>query len=168
MLRLRKITPCLWFNDQAEAAVAFYTGIFRNSRIIEVSRYGKAGKEIHGHAPGSVMTIVFELDGQTFTALNGGPQFKFNEAVSLQVVCENQEEVDHYWQRLAEGGDPRAQQCGWLKDRFGVSWQVFPERLMDMFADAGSDKSERAFAAMMQMKKFDLAALERAYAGKAA
>ena len=168
MSRLRKITPCLWFNDEAEAAVGFYTGIFRNSRIIEVSRYGKAGKEIHGHMPGSVMTIVFELDGQTFTALNGGPQFKFNEAVSLQVVCENQEELDHYWQRLTEGGDPRAQQCGWLKDKFGVSWQVFPERLMDMFADAGTEGSERAFAAMMQMKKFDLAALERAYAGKAA
>jgi predicted 3-demethylubiquinone-9 3-methyltransferase (glyoxalase superfamily) len=168
MSRLRKITPCLWFDDDAEDAVAFYTGIFENSRIIEVSRYGKAGQDVHGHKPGSVMTIAFELDGQTFTALNGGPQFKFNEAISLQVACTSQQEIDYFWQRLTEGGDPKAQQCGWLRDRFGVSWQVFPERLMDMFADAGSAKAERAFAAMMQMKKFDLAALERAYEGKAA
>ncbi len=167
MSRLRKITPCLWFDDEAEQAVAFYTSIFRESRIIEISRYGEAGRAIHGHEPGSVMTIVFELDGQTFTALNGGPQFRFNEAISLQVVCQTQQEIDYYWQRLTEGGDPKAQQCGWLRDRFGVSWQVFPERLMDMFAGARSAKSERAFAAMMQMKKFDLAALERAYEGKA-
>jgi predicted 3-demethylubiquinone-9 3-methyltransferase (glyoxalase superfamily) len=167
MSRLRKITPCLWFDDDAEDAVAFYTGIFENSRIIEVSRYGKAGQDVHGHKPGSVMTIAFELDGQTFTALNGGPQFKFTEAISLQVVCASQQEIDYFWQRLTEGGDPQAQQCGWLKDKFGVSWQVFPERLMNMFADAGSANSERAFAAMMQMKKFDLAALERAYAGNA-
>jgi predicted 3-demethylubiquinone-9 3-methyltransferase (glyoxalase superfamily) len=118
---VRKIAPCLWFDDQAEAAAGFYTGIFRNSKIVRISRYGKAGQEVHRRPPGSVLTVAFELDGQLFTALNGGPVFKFNEAISLQVFCETQEEVDYYWERLSAGGDAAAQQCGWLKDRFGVS-----------------------------------------------
>jgi predicted 3-demethylubiquinone-9 3-methyltransferase (glyoxalase superfamily) len=165
MPTLRTITPCLWFDGQAEAAVAFYTAIFPRSKTLATSRYTKAGHAIHGQPAGAVMTIAFELDGQTFTALNGGPHFKFNEAISLQVICKNQDEVDHYWKRLAHGGDPRAQQCGWLKDRFGVSWQVVPERVMTIFADNGSAGAERAMVALLQMKKLDIAALERAYSG---
>ncbi len=122
MSTVQGITPCLWFDDQAEAAVGLYTGIFKNSRITQTARYGEAGKEIHGRPPGSVMTIAFELDGQGFTALNGGPVFRFTEAVSFQVNCDSQQEVDRYWDLLSAGGDPAAQQCGWLKDRFGLSW----------------------------------------------
>jgi predicted 3-demethylubiquinone-9 3-methyltransferase (glyoxalase superfamily) len=124
---VQRITPCLWFDDQAQEAAEFYTAIFRNSRIIKIARYGEAGREAHGRPPGSVMTVAFELDGQAFTALNGGPIFKFNEAVSLQINCEAQEEVDHYWNALSKGGDDQAQQCGWLKDKFGLSWQVVPD-----------------------------------------
>jgi predicted 3-demethylubiquinone-9 3-methyltransferase (glyoxalase superfamily) len=119
-----RITPCLWFDDQAEAAANFYTGIFRNSRVTSIARYGEAGREVHGKPAGSVMIVAFELDGQAFTALNGGPVFTFNEAISFQVRCETQADVDHYWEKLSEGGDERAQQCGWLKDRYGVSWGV--------------------------------------------
>ena len=162
---VRKIAPCLWFDDQAEAAAGFYTGIFRNSKIVRISRYGKAGQEVHRRPPGSVLTVAFELDGQLFTALNGGPVFKFNEAISLQVFCETQEEVDYYWERLSAGGDERAKQCGWLKDRFGVSWQVVPTALLDMIGDPNSERSERAMTAMLKMKKLDIAELKRAYAG---
>ena len=165
MAVISKITPCLWFDDQAEAAVAFYTGIFRNSKVTTVSRYGEAGKEIHGKAPGSVMVVAFELEGQTFTALNGGPMFKFTEAISFQVNCESQAEVDHYWTKLAEGGDPSAQQCGWLKDRYGVSWQIVPAVLVEMITDPDPGKSQRAMTAMLQMKKIDIGKLRRAYAG---
>ena len=119
-----KITPCLWFDDQAEEAAQFYTAIFPNSRITSITRYPEAGQEVHGRPAGSVMVAGFELDGQPFTALNGGPIFQFNEAVSFQVICENQEEIDRYWERLGEGGDPKAQQCGWLKDRFGLPLQL--------------------------------------------
>jgi predicted 3-demethylubiquinone-9 3-methyltransferase (glyoxalase superfamily) len=161
----QKITPCLWFDSQAEAAAVFYTGIFRNSRIGRITRYGKEGFEIHGQPAGSVMTVEFELDGQPFTALNGGPIFRFNEAVSFQVPCETQEEVDFYWDRLAEGGDPQAQQCGWLKDRFGLSWQVFPRMLTEWVGDPDSEKSQRAMKAMLQMKKIDLEAIRQAYDG---
>jgi predicted 3-demethylubiquinone-9 3-methyltransferase (glyoxalase superfamily) len=126
MATTQRISPCLWFADQADEAARFYTGIFPNSRITATTRYGAAGREFHGQAPGSVMTVAFELDGQSFTALNGGPVFTFNEAISLQVKCATQEEIDHYWEKLSDGGDPRAQQCGWLKDRYGVSWQVSP------------------------------------------
>jgi predicted 3-demethylubiquinone-9 3-methyltransferase (glyoxalase superfamily) len=161
----QKITPCLWFDDQAEEAVAFYGGIFKNSKIVTVSRYGEAGKEIHGRPAGSVMTIAFELDGQTFTALNGGPVFKFNEAISLQVNCETQAEVDHFWTRLSEGGDPSAQQCGWLKDRYGVSWQIVPRVLVELIMDPDAAKSQRVMTAMLRMKKIDIAALRRAHAG---
>jgi predicted 3-demethylubiquinone-9 3-methyltransferase (glyoxalase superfamily) len=161
----QKITPCLWFDDEAEAAVTFYTGIFMNSKVVSVSRYGEAGHEIHGKPAGTVLTVAFELEGQVFTALNGGPVFKFNEAISFQVDCETQEEVDYYWEKLSEGGDPKAQQCGWLKDKYGVSWQVVPRVLVEMMSDPDSEKSGRAMEAMLQMKKIDIAALKRAYWG---
>lgn len=160
-----KITPCLWFDNQAEEAAAFYTAIFSNSRIGRISRYGKEGFEIHGRPEGSAMTVEFELDGQPFTALNGGPVFKFNEAVSFQVMCETQEEVDYYWDRLGAGGDEQAQQCGWLKDRYGLSWQVVPRALVDLVGDPGSASSQRAMKAMLQMKKIDLEAIRQAYDG---
>jgi predicted 3-demethylubiquinone-9 3-methyltransferase (glyoxalase superfamily) len=162
---MQRIAPCLWFDDQAEEAARFYTGIFKNSRIGKISRYGKAGYEIHHRPAGTVMTVEFELDGQTITALNGGPAFKFNEAISLQINCENQEEIDYYWEKLGAGGDKKAQQCGWLKDRYGLSWQVVPTVLAEMFGDPESKKSERAMQAMLQMKKLDIAELKRAYAG---
>jgi predicted 3-demethylubiquinone-9 3-methyltransferase (glyoxalase superfamily) len=161
----QRISPCLWFDDQAEEAARFYTGIFKNSRIGRITRYGKAGYEIHHRPAGSVMTVEFELDGQPFTALNGGPQFKFNEAISFQIDCENQKEVDYYWEKLTAGGDKNAQVCGWLKDKFGVSWQVVPTVLAEMVGDPDSQKSQRAMQAMLQMKKLDIAELKRAYAG---
>ena len=160
-----RITPCLWFDDQAEEAVRFYTAIFRNSKIVSTTRYGEAGKEIHGKPAGTVMTVAFELDGQAFTALNGGPVFQFNEAISFQIHCETQEEVDYYWEKLCEGGDEKAQQCGWLKDKFGASWQVVPSVLAEMIQDPTSEPSQRAMQAMLQMKKIDIAELRRAYAG---
>ena len=166
-MQLRKITPCLWFDDRAEEAARFYTSVFRNSRIGRITRYGEAGREIHGRPAGSVMTVGFEVDGQTFTALNGGPHFQFNEAISFQVMCETQEEIDHYWAKLSDGGDPNAQQCGWLKDRFGVSWQIVPTGLLDMLGDPESERSQRAMEAMLRMKKLDLAALRRAHDGSA-
>jgi predicted 3-demethylubiquinone-9 3-methyltransferase (glyoxalase superfamily) len=162
---VKRIAPCLWFDDQAEKAARYYTAIFKNSRIGRVSRYGEAGREIHGRPPGSVLTVEFELDGQPFTALNGGPVFKFNEAISLQVHCATQKEVDYYWEKLSRGGDKKAQQCGWLKDKFGVSWQVVPTILPKMISDPDRGKSQRAFEAMMQMKKFDIDKLKKAYAG---
>lgn len=165
MEKIHKVTPCLWFDDQAEDAARFYTGIFPNSRIVTVSRYGEAGREVHGRPAGTVMAVAFELSGQGFTALNGGPIFKFNEAISLQVNCETKEEVDHYWGKLSAGGDPRAQQCGWLKDRYGVSWQVVPVALPRMLADPDLAKSERVMNALLQMKKLDVDGLERAYRG---
>jgi predicted 3-demethylubiquinone-9 3-methyltransferase (glyoxalase superfamily) len=161
----QRIAPCLWFEHQAEEAAKFYTGIFKNSRIGKISRYGDAGREIHRRPSGSVMTVTFELDGQEFTALNGGPIFTFNEAISFQVYCRDQEEVDYYWEKLGEGGDERAKQCGWLKDKYGVSWQVVPSALIDIVSDPTSEKSQRAMTAMLQMKKIDIAAMERAYAG---
>lgn len=164
-MRMTRIVPCLWFADQAEQAAAFYTSIFKNSRIINTTRYGSAGVEIHGRPAGSVMTVDFELDGQRFTALNGGPIFTFNEAVSFQIMCETQAEVDLYWEKLSDGGDPNAQQCGWLKDRFGLSWQVVPEGMDQMLGDPESEAASRAMTAMLQMKKLDIHALRRAYEG---
>jgi len=164
MALARPITPCLWFADQAEEAARFYTSIFRNSKIGKITRYGEAGREVHRRPPGSVMTIDFELDGHPFTALNGGPVFQFNEAISLVITCKDQKEVDYYWDKLSQGGDPKAQQCGWLKDKYGVSWQVVPAALLEMFGDKATGKSERAMEAMLKMKKLDVAALERAYA----
>ena len=164
MPTVQKITPCLWFDDQAEEAARFYTAIFKNSKIFLISRYGEAGQEVHGKAPGTVMTVAFELDGQTFTALNGGPYFKFNEAISLQINCETQKDVDYYWEKLSEGGDEKAQQCGWLKDKYGLSWQVVPTVLVEMIQDPDAEKSGRAMTAMLKMKKIDIAELKRAYA----
>ena len=160
----QKITPCLWFDTQAEQAAKFYTAIFENSRINKISRYTEAGRDVHGKKAGSVLTVEFELEGQTFTAFDGGPLFKFNEAVSFQVVCEGQAEVDYFWQRLTDGGQEG--QCGWLKDKFGVSWQVMPQVLPQMLTDADSSKRERAMSALMAMTKFDVAALQRAFAGQ--
>jgi predicted 3-demethylubiquinone-9 3-methyltransferase (glyoxalase superfamily) len=165
MATIQRIRPCLWFDDQAEQAVRFYTGIFKKSRIVTITRYGKAGFEIHRRPAGSVMTVDFELDGQGFTALNGGPAFTFNEAISLEVHCETQEEIDYYWEKLSAGGDPKAQQCGWLKDQYGLSWQVVPILLTEMLTNEKSEKSQRAFEAMLRMKKLDIAALKRAYDG---
>jgi predicted 3-demethylubiquinone-9 3-methyltransferase (glyoxalase superfamily) len=161
MPRVQRISPCLWFDHEAEEAARFYTGIFENSKIVHISRYGEAGKEIHRRPAGSVMTVDFELDGQRFTALNGGPVFKFNEAISFQVDCETQKDVDYFWDRLGAGGDPKAQQCGWLKDKFGVSWQVVPTVLPRLLRDAAG--AERTMAALLKMKKLDIAELERAY-----
>lgn len=160
---MQQISPCLWFDDQAEAAVEFYTAIFENSKIINLTRYSEAGREFHGKPPGTVMTVEFELNGQRFTALNGGPMFQFNEAISFQVDCRTQEEVDHYWERLSEGGDEKAQQCGWLKDKFGVSWQIVPTVLTELLQDKDAEKSQRVMNAMLQMKKIDIATLMRAY-----
>ena len=162
---IQKIAPCLWFDDQAEEAAGFYTGIFKNSKIVTVSRYGKVGHEVHGRPAGTVMTVGFELEGQAFTALNGGPVFKFTEAISFQVSCETQAEVDYYWEKLSQGGDIKAQQCGWLKDRYGVSWQVVPRALVEMITDPDAEKSGRAMDAMLRMKKLDIAELKRAYGG---
>ena len=161
---MQKITPCLWFDDQAEEAAKFYTSIFPNSKIGNISRYGEAGQDVHGKTAGTVMTVAFELDGQAFTALNGGPIFKFNEAISLQVDCETQEEVDYYWEKLSAGGDEKAQQCGWLKDKYGVSWQIVPRVLVEILGDADESKSQRAMTAMLQMKKIDIDELKRAAA----
>jgi predicted 3-demethylubiquinone-9 3-methyltransferase (glyoxalase superfamily) len=160
-----RITPCLWFDNQAEQAADFYVGIFPNSRIVQVARYGEAGHEIHGRPAGSVMTVDFELDGQPFTALNGGPLFRFNEAISFQVDCATQADVDHYWDKLSADGDPEAQQCGWLKDRYGVSWQIVPAVLRKLLGGADPARWERVMQALLQMKKLDIAQLERAYAG---
>jgi len=165
MKSLQKITPCLWFNGEAEAAVQFYTDIFPASRIGQVSRYGEQDAERHRQRPGSVLAISFALDGQSFTALNAGPEFQFTPAVSFQINCETQDEVDHYWDRLSEGGDPAAQQCGWLKDRYGLSWQVVPTILMEMISSSDAAAAQRAMHAMMGMAKLDIQQLKRAYAG---
>jgi predicted 3-demethylubiquinone-9 3-methyltransferase (glyoxalase superfamily) len=162
---IQKIAPCLWFDNQAEEAAAFYVSVFKNSKIVRVARYPRAGQEIHNRPEGSVMTVEFELEGQPFTALNGGPDFKFNEAVSLQVGCKNQQEIDHYWEKLSKGGDLKAQQCGWLKDKYGLSWQIIPTALPDMLKDHESNRARRAMEAMLQMKKIDISELERAVAG---
>ncbi len=163
---MKKIVPCLWFDNQAEAAAKFYTSVFKNSKIVKTTYYGEAGQEIHGQKPGTAMTVAFELDGNPFTALNGGPIFKFNEALSLQVMCDDQKEIDYYWEKLSVGGDSNSQQCGWLKDKFGLSWQIVPKAIAELVGDPMSEKSQRAMAAMLGMKKLDVAALERAYEGK--
>ena len=156
---MQKITPCLWFDTEGEEAAQFYTSVFPNSRIVEVARYGSAGPRPEG----TVMTVSFELDGQRFTALNGGPDFKFNEAISLEVTCESQEEVDSYWNRLtADGGEEGP--CGWLKDKYGVSWQIVPKVLTELISDPDQEKAQRVMAAMLQMKKIEIAELEKAAA----
>jgi len=162
---MQKITPFLWFDNQAEEAVKFYTSIFKDSKIGKITRYGEAGEKVAGRPSGSVMTIEFEVEGQKFTALNGGPQFKFNESISFVVNCGTQEEVDYFWDKLtADGG--QESQCGWLKDKFGLSWQVVPTVLIDMLHDKDSRKSEHVMQAMLQMQKIDIKKLKAAYAGK--
>jgi predicted 3-demethylubiquinone-9 3-methyltransferase (glyoxalase superfamily) len=156
--RIQRITPFLWFDTQAEDAAKFYTSIFPNSRIVETHRYDKAAAQASGRPEGSVMTVAFDLDGQKFVALNGGPHFRFSLATSFVVNCESQAEIDHYWNRLTDGGDPDAQQCGWLKDRFGLSWQVVPTELPKLIGNPGGMK------AMLSMKKFDIEALRKAAA----
>lgn len=165
MAALQKTVTCLWFDTQAEEAAQFYTRIFENSSIGAISRYTEAGREIHGRVPGEVLTVSFDLDGQSFTALNGGPQFTFNEAISLQVMCDTQREIDHFWEKLSEGGDPAAQQCGWLKDKYGVSWQIVPRILPDLLADPDSSKTNRVMTVLFGMKKLEIKPLERAFRG---
>jgi predicted 3-demethylubiquinone-9 3-methyltransferase (glyoxalase superfamily) len=165
MATLQRITPCLWFADQAEQAARFYTGIFPNSKIGRIARYTTAGQETHKRPPGSVMTVEFELDGNPFVGLNGGPLFTFSEAISFQLFCDTQAEIDQYWNKLGAGGDPNAQQCGWLKDKFGLSWQVVPRTLATMVADPDPDKAGRVMEALMGMKKLDIDQLTRAYRG---
>jgi predicted 3-demethylubiquinone-9 3-methyltransferase (glyoxalase superfamily) len=161
-----KLAPCLWFDTQAEEAARFYCSVFRNSKLGRISHFPNAGQETHGKPAGSVMTAEFELDGQPFVALNGGPQFKFDEAVSFQIYCDTQDDIDHYWNALTEGGQEGP--CGWLKDKFGLSWQVVPTAIPGMMTDADAARSARVMNAFMKMKKFDLAALRRAYDGEAA
>jgi predicted 3-demethylubiquinone-9 3-methyltransferase (glyoxalase superfamily) len=163
MLKIQKIVPNLWFDDQAEQAVKFYTSVFKNTSIGRITRYGEAGYEIHGQAAGTIMTVEFQIEGQDFLALNGGPHFTFNEAISFIVNCETQAEVDHYWEQLSEGGDPDAQQCGWLKDKFGVSWQIVPTIVDEMLNDPDTERSERVMQAILPMKKIDIETLKQAY-----
>ena len=158
----QRIAPCLWFDHQAEEATNFYVSIFKNSKIVNIARYPKAGQEVHKKAAGTIMTVAFELDGQAFTAVNGGPQFHFTEAISLQVNCDTQEELDRYWAQLSKGGDPKAQQCGWLKDKYGLSWQIVPRVLPELLKDHEAAKAQRAMEALLRMKKIDIAELERA------
>ena len=162
---MQSITPCLWFDSQAEEAANFYVSIFKNSKITKVQRYGEEGKEHHRKPVGSVMVAAFEINGQPFTALNGGSLFEISEAVSFQVMCDSQEEVDYYWEKFtADGGN--AVQCGWVTDKFGVSWQVVPTKLFELIDGKDAEKSGRAMGAMMQMVKLDIAKLQAAYDGK--
>jgi predicted 3-demethylubiquinone-9 3-methyltransferase (glyoxalase superfamily) len=157
---MQKITPFLWFNTEAEEAANFYTSIFKNSKILNIARYSEAGSKAAHRPKGSVMTVAFQIEGQTFTAINGGPVFKFTEAVSFVVNCANQEEINFYWEKLSEGGDPKSQQCGWLKDKYGLSWQIVPAALGELMSDP--EKSERVMSKVLQMKKIDLNALQKA------
>jgi len=160
---MQKITPFLWFDNQAEEAANFYTSIFKNSKIVSVARYGEEGAKVSGRPKGTAMTVAFQLDGQEFVALNGGPHFKVTEAVSFVVNCKTQEEVDHYWEKLSAGGDEKAQQCGWLKDKYGLSWQIVPDVLSKMMQDKDPKKSENVMRALLQMKKLDIKTLKKAY-----
>ncbi len=159
---MQKITPCLWFDNQAEEAVNFYVSVFKNSKIGKIARYGEAGAKVSGRPKGTVMTVTFQLDGQEFMALNGGPVSTFSPAISFIVNCETQEEIDEFWKKLSEGGE--IEQCGWLKDKFGVSWQIVPTVLGKMMQDKDAWKSERVMAALLQMKKLDIEGLRQAYA----
>jgi predicted 3-demethylubiquinone-9 3-methyltransferase (glyoxalase superfamily) len=156
----QKIVPFLWFDDEAEEAMSFYASIFKDSEIVDVTRYGEAGPG----KPGTVMVGTFKIAGQEFMALNGGPLFKFNESISFHVTCESQEEVDDFWEKLTDGGEES--QCGWLKDKFGVSWQIVPTALGEMLSDPDPERSRRAMEAMLQMKKIDIATMRRAFDGE--
>jgi predicted 3-demethylubiquinone-9 3-methyltransferase (glyoxalase superfamily) len=160
---MQKITPFLWFDNQAEEAANFYASIFKNSKIGHVARYDEAGSKASGRPKGTAMTVAFQLEGQEFVALNGGPHFKFTEAVSFVVNCKTQKEVDHYWEKLSAGGDEKAQQCGWLKDKYGLSWQIVPTDLGKMLQAKDPKKSEGVMKAMLQMKKLDIKILKQAY-----
>jgi predicted 3-demethylubiquinone-9 3-methyltransferase (glyoxalase superfamily) len=166
MINVQKIVPNLWFDSRAEEAVKYYLGIFKNSKMGRITHYTKDGYEVHHKPEGTVLTIEFEIEGQRFVALNGGPEFRFSEAVSFIIQCETQNEIDYYWDRLSEGGDPNAQQCGWLKDKFGLSWQVTPRELFDMISDSDNERVSRVMAAYMPMKKFNLEELRQAYRGQ--
>ena len=157
---MQKITPFLWFNNEAEEAAKFYTSIFKNSKITKTTRYTGAGAKASGQPEGSVMTVAFELDGQNFTAINGGPVFKFTEAISFVISCKTQEEIDHYWEKLSKGGDPKAQQCGWLKDKYGLSWQIVPEALGELMSDPS--RAQKVMSEILKMKKIDIKALQEA------
>jgi predicted 3-demethylubiquinone-9 3-methyltransferase (glyoxalase superfamily) len=158
----KSIQPCLWFDAEAEAAAKHYVSIFPNAKLGQISLYGKEGKEIHGKAAGSVMTVAFQIEDLKFLALNGGPLFKFTEAVSFQILCDTQEDVDYFWSKLADGGSEG--QCGWLKDKFGLSWQVVPTALPRLLQHPNAEKAQRAMRAMLKMRKLDIAALEAAAA----
>ena len=158
---MQKITPCLWFNDQAEEAMRFYVSIFKNSKVGRVTRYGEAGANVSGRPKGSVMTATFEIEGQEFMALNGGSHITLSEAVSFIVKCDTQKEIDTFWEELSEGGEKGV--CGWLKDKFGLSWQIVPTMLSDMMQDKDADKTNRVMQAILQMKKLDIARLQEAY-----
>jgi predicted 3-demethylubiquinone-9 3-methyltransferase (glyoxalase superfamily) len=160
----QKITPFLWFDTQAEQAAEFYTSVFENSRIKQINRYGHAGKDTHGLEAGTVMTVEFEICGQTFMALNGGPLFKFSEAISFAIACESQDEIDYFWTKLSQGGEES--RCGWLKDKYGLSWQVVPAALPQILRDADAAARDRVMDAVLKMKKFDLQKLKQAYKGE--
>ena len=160
---MQKITPCLWFDNQAEEAAKFYTSIFKNSKTGPITRYSESGAKVSRRQKGTVMTVTFEINGQEFMALNGGPVFKFTEAISFIVKCETQKELDHYWDKLSEDGDKKAQRCGWLKDKYGVSWQIVPTILSELLCDKDRKKIEKVMTALLQMKKLDIAVLKRAY-----
>lgn len=160
---IQKVTPFLWFESKAEEAVKFYTSIFKNSKILGITRYDEASSKASGRPKGSVMTVAFQIEGQNFTALNGGPVFKFSPAVSFVVNCKNQEEIDHFWSRLSKGGKPN--QCGWLEDKYGVTWQIVPTVLVKMLQDKDKKRVSRVTEAFLKMKKFDIATLKRAYKG---
>lgn len=157
---MQKITPFLWFNTEAEEAAQFYTSIFKNSKITKTTRYTGAGAKASGRPEGSVMTVAFEINGQSFTAINGGPIFKFTEAISFVINCDSQDEIDHYWEKLSEGGDPRSQQCGWLKDKYGLSWQIVPAQLGELMSDPS--KAQKVMSEILKMKKIDIKALQEA------
>jgi predicted 3-demethylubiquinone-9 3-methyltransferase (glyoxalase superfamily) len=159
---MQKITPFLWFDDKAEEAVSFYTSIFDHSKVTFVTRYGEEGAEVSGRPKGTVMTVAFQLDGQDFVALNGGPYFRFTEAISFVVNCESQKEIDFFWEKLSGGGDEQAQQCGWLKDKYGVSWQIVATVLGELLNDPDPDKSRRVMKALLGMKKIDMETLKQA------
>jgi predicted 3-demethylubiquinone-9 3-methyltransferase (glyoxalase superfamily) len=158
---MQKITPCLWFKDQAEEAMRFYVSVFKNSKVGRMTHYGEAGAKVSGRPKGSVMTATFEIEGQEFMALNGGPHFTLSEAVSFIVKCDTQKEIDTFWEKLSEGGEKGV--CGWLKDKFGLSWQIVPTMLSEMMQDKDADKTNRVMEAVLQMKKLDVARLQEAY-----
>lgn len=157
---MQKIRPFLWFNNEAEEAAKFYTSVFKNSKVLNMARYSESGSKAAHMPKDSVMTVAFQIEGQNFTAINGGPAFRFTEAISFVVNCETQQEIDYYWEKLSEGGDPKAQQCGWLKDKFGLSWQIVPSALGRLMSDP--ERSERVMNALLQMKKPDLEVLQQA------